>query len=111
MVQDGSSSVIRLEGNVDISSAGELKAASLKAIQTGGAVRVVLEGATCLDVTAIEILWAAERAAALQGLSLTLEGQLPEAISTALREAGFDGFPLPVQTAAPTPAHPEERPS
>jgi anti-anti-sigma regulatory factor len=95
MNQDGHSSLIRLDGAIDISCAAELKEANLKAIQAGKPVQIVLEGATCLDVTAMQILWAAERAARAQGLGFALEGQVPEALGAALRDAGWEGFPLP----------------
>jgi anti-anti-sigma regulatory factor len=97
--QDSESSLIRLEDAIDISCAAELKEATTTAIQAGKPVQILLEGATCLDVTAMQILWAAERAARAQGLGFTLKGQLPEALAAILRNAGWEGFPLPERLA------------
>jgi anti-anti-sigma regulatory factor len=88
------SSLIRLDGVIDISCAAELKEVNMKALQAGKPVLVVLQGATCLDVTAMQVLWAAERAARALGLGFALEGQLPETLWATLRDAGWEGFPL-----------------
>lgn len=95
MNQDSQSTFIRLEGAIDISCAAALKEANLKAIAAGKPVQIALEGATSLDVTAMQILWAAEGAARAQGLGFALQGQLPEVLCAALRDAGWEGFPLP----------------
>jgi anti-anti-sigma factor len=87
-------STIRLEGTVDISSAAELKTLLLEALNSGKAVRVSLGAATYLDVTAIELLWAAEREAAKRGVGYTLAEPVPEGVSTALLDGGFDRFPV-----------------
>jgi len=97
--QDGQSSLIRLDGVIDISCAAELKEVNMKALQAGKPVLIALEGASGLDITAMQILWAAERAARAQGLSFALEGQLPEGRCATLRDAGWEGFPLPAQVA------------
>ena len=51
--------VIHLEGEIDISSAAELKKLLLLALQSGKELRLDLERATELDVTALQLLWAA----------------------------------------------------
>lgn len=88
-------SLVRLEGGVDIACAAELKKVLLEALEAAEPVRVSLEGATHLDVTAIELLWAAEREARQSGLGFSLVGQLPDHISSALVDAGFEAFPVP----------------
>jgi anti-anti-sigma factor len=87
-------SAIRLEGTVDISAAAELKAVLLQALDSGKTVRVSLEAAAYLDVTAIELLWAAEREATKRGVGFTLAEPVPEGISAALLDAGFEKFPV-----------------
>jgi anti-anti-sigma factor len=93
--ESDTTSTIRLEGTVDISSAAELKTQLLQALDSGKAVRVSLEAATYLDVTAIELLWAAEREAIKRGVGFTLAEPAPEGVSAALLDAGFDRFPEP----------------
>jgi anti-anti-sigma regulatory factor len=84
--------VIGLEGAVDISSAAELKTLLLRALHCGKKVRVSLNGATDLDVTAVQLLWAAEREASKAGVGFSFVGPAPAEVSAALGEAGFQQF-------------------
>ena len=61
-------------------AAAELKAVLLQALDSGKTVRVSLEAATYLDVTAIELLWAAEREAIKRGVGFTLAEPAPEGV-------------------------------
>lgn len=89
---------IRLEGDIDVGCAAELKALLEEAMaprdgrQRGA--RIAVATATGMDVTAVQLLWAAEREAQAAGMVLALEGPVPEMLRTALREAGFQRFPL-----------------
>ena len=78
-------------------SAGELKALLLKALESGRPVRVALEGTTGLDVTAMQLLYAARRAAKASGVSFAYQGQAPERISAALAHAGLEKFVADVE--------------
>lgn len=98
--QDGAVGRIRLEGVVDIGCAAELKEMLLSALAAGGETRILLERATALDVTAVQLLWAAECAARAAELRWALEGSAPEAVVETMREAGFERFPL-VEGEAP----------
>ena len=53
--------LIRLEGEIDISQADELKRVLLAALQEKHEVRIALESASGMDITAVQLLWAAER--------------------------------------------------
>ncbi len=90
------STIVCLAGVIDISSAAELKAILLSAIHSGKAVSVALEPNADFDVTAIQLLWAAEREARASGVGFALKGKVPEPVSAALKEAGFECFPVPV---------------
>jgi anti-anti-sigma factor len=87
--QSEDSSVIRLEGSIDIASAAELKKLFIQAFASGHEVRVELDGATDLDVTAVQLLWAARREAKVMGVEIALTGQAPEQVGSSLRQAGF----------------------
>lgn len=87
--QSKKSSVIRLEGATDIASAAELKKLLLEAFGLGHEVRVNLDEAADLDVTAIQLLWAARRQAKVLGVSFAFTGQVQEQVTYALRQAGF----------------------
>lgn len=88
-------SVIRLEGDVNIDAAVELKSALLKALASTKNVRVSLEGAAELDITAMQLLIATERDAAKSKMQFTVEGSVPDDISVAMVHAGFRKFPIP----------------
>lgn len=92
--QNGGLCCIRLEGEVDIASAAELKKLLLQALASGSELRVGLEGATELDITALQLLWAAEREARASGRGFSLAGRVPEEISAAVDEAGLEKFPV-----------------
>ena len=85
---------IRLEGVIDISCASELKAHLLQALESGNSVRVSIEEALDLDVTAFQLLWAAERESKKSGVEFALANPLPEQIVHSLTQAGLGGFPL-----------------
>jgi anti-sigma B factor antagonist len=59
--QGGPLCFLRLEGEISVGSAAELKVALLQALASETDVRLDLERATELDVTALQLLWAAER--------------------------------------------------
>lgn len=105
--QNGETSLIRLEGAIDIGCAAELKALLVQAIQSGiqstiepsREVRVQQEAATDLDVTAAQLLWAAQREAKNAGVAFTFEGEMPDAAWAALANAGIQRFTTPVEAA------------
>jgi anti-anti-sigma regulatory factor len=89
---------IQLEGAVDISCAAELKELLIERLRTGKAVCVSLESTTVLDVTAVQLLWAAAREAQRVNVEFGYKGQAPEAVRRALAEAGIEEFPVPACT-------------
>lgn len=86
--------MIRLEGEVGAGNAEELKEALLEALASHGQARISLETATGIDVTAVQLLWAAGQKAKSSGMVLALEGPVPQALRATLREAGFEQFPF-----------------
>ena len=84
------SSLVRLDGAIDISSAADLKTALIGALQNGKQVCVSVEKASDLDVTAFQLLWAAKREAERLGVPFALEGSLSETIRNSLRSSGLD---------------------
>jgi anti-anti-sigma regulatory factor len=89
-------SLIRLEGAIDIGCAAELKSLLLQALKSGLEARVSQEGATDLDVTAVQLLWAAAREAKGAGVKYSLTGPASKEISAALGEAGLQQFMVAV---------------
>jgi anti-anti-sigma regulatory factor len=88
--------IVRLEGEIDIRCAFELKQALLDRLGSGTALRVDLSQSTQLDITAVQLLWAARYDAAQKGAVLTLSGPIPEEVCASMREIGFERLlPLP----------------
>jgi anti-anti-sigma factor len=85
-------SLVHLEGEVNIAGAVELKSLLVNALASGKEMRLALENAAVLDITALQLLYAAERDAARSGVRITLEGSVPEAISAAMTDAGCAKF-------------------
>jgi len=94
--QHEESNLIRLEGVIDIALAVELKKALLEALESSKPLSVALNADADLDVTAIQLLWAAEREAKASNVVFTLDGCVPDADSAVLKETGFERFPVPV---------------
>lgn len=92
--------VINLQANVDISDAADLKQALLDALLSHKELRLDLAGVTELDITAVQLLWAAARESQREGVSFTIIGAVPEEITATVRDAGFDAF-LESATALP----------
>jgi anti-anti-sigma regulatory factor len=97
--QSKRSSEIRLEGAIDIAAAAELKKLLLRACGSGKAVRVALDEATDLDVTAVQLIWAARRSAEGAGVAFALSGAVPESVSSALGYAGLQQFLFPLDAS------------
>ena len=71
---------------MDAGAAAELKTALLDGLRSGQEVCVSIGGVTDLDVTAFQLLWAAEREAERLGARFRLEGPLPESARQTLAE-------------------------
>jgi len=84
--------LIRLEGAIDIACAEELKTLLLTAVESGSEVCVSLGGATRLDVTSVQLLWAAERQARATGCGFAFVGRVQESLSISLSDEGFNEF-------------------
>jgi anti-anti-sigma factor len=92
--QAGGLSVIHFQGEINISSAAGLKEELLRALASGSDLRLDVELLTGLDVTALQLLWAAEREARGSGKAFTVLQAIPDGILLAACEAGLERFPL-----------------
>ncbi len=90
--------LIQLEGAIDIGCAAELKELLIEKLGSGTEICVSLELATGLDVTAVQLLWAAAREAQRVGVEFGFKGPTPERVRCALAEAGVENFPVPAAT-------------
>jgi anti-anti-sigma regulatory factor len=86
--------LFQLEGDIGVGCAAELKELLIEKLKSGSTVYVSLESATGLDITAVQLLWAAVREAKRVGVEFGFKGQTPEAVRCALTEAGIEEFPV-----------------
>lgn len=89
---------IHLEGAIDVGCAAELKTLLMETLKPGAAVCLGLESATGLDITAVQLLWAAAREAQRVGVEFTFKERIPEPVRHALAEVGIRDFPVPAAT-------------
>lgn len=85
--------VISLSGAVDIRCAAELKNVLVEALSLKRGLHVDLTGVTEVDVTALQLLWAAELEARASGTELTLDRAMPDAVVATLDHACLK-FPM-----------------
>jgi anti-anti-sigma factor len=82
---------ICLRGAVDIVAAAALKQQLQEALGSGNEIRVSLKEVSELDVTAVQLLYAARRAARAAGVDFRMAAPPPE-ICRALAEVGLESF-------------------
>jgi len=85
---------IQLDGAIAIPSAAKLKLFILNGLSSEQKLCFDLQNATELDITALQLLWAAERESGIAGLPATISGQVPDSILAAAVNAGFQAFPM-----------------
>jgi anti-anti-sigma factor len=93
--QGGALCTVQLEGEVNIACAEQLKTSLVEALGYGKEMRVDLERVTELDITALQLLWAAGHKAAGSGLGFALAGKVPESVLEVATDTGFEKFPVP----------------
>ena len=83
--------LIRLEDAVNVTSAEELKSLLLEGLVSGRDLHLDLERVEEIDVTVMQLLWAAGREADRKGTRMVT--RVSEAAAAAAREVGFERFP------------------
>lgn len=91
--RSGAISTVRLEGEVDINSAMELKDRLTEALAVGGEMKLDLSAVSALDITAFQLIWAAERAAKKAEVAFSITKLVPDQIVLTLIDAGLEPFP------------------
>jgi chemotaxis protein histidine kinase CheA len=78
-------SKISLEGEIDIGCAAELQGLLVHALGSSKEVQVSLGSATDLDVTAVQLIWAARRAASASAVEFAVTGPVSEPLASGSR--------------------------
>lgn len=84
-------SLIRLEGELTVASAEELKGLLMEALASGTGFELDLERAETIDIAVMQMLWAAGREAERRGAKVGIHTS--DAAATTARNAGFACFP------------------
>jgi anti-anti-sigma factor len=84
--------VVLLEGDIDISSSEELKSVFVEALSYMRDMQLDITQASSLDITAIQLVWAASRKAAKQGSAFRMAGSSPEQIRRNAISGGLEAF-------------------
>jgi anti-anti-sigma factor len=82
--------VLRLEGEIDVACSAELKSALVQGISSAKSLQINTERVSDLDITALQLFWAAKRDAEGRGAAFVLAKDVPEAVRNAIHEAGFE---------------------
>ena len=80
-------SCIRLSDIIDIASVAELRNRLLEVLTRDSVLRLDLTSATHIDVSVLQLLWAATREA--ESLGARVEIEASDAVAAIAREAGF----------------------
>ncbi len=88
----GGGPVLRLEGEVGLKSAHELRRVLVQALASGRNVTVSLEQTSEMDLSTVQLLLAAGRAAARAQHSMTLTGSVPAPVRDCFDTLGVDPF-------------------
>jgi ABC-type transporter Mla MlaB component len=89
--------LIRLEGQVTLASAAELKKLLLECLPAGKGLKLDLDRADEIDITVLQLLWAVAREA--KGAGAGIECHASSAAAATVCDSGFaqiPGFPVPV---------------
>lgn len=87
--------LIRLDGEIGIDASAELREFLITACDETRNLRISLKEVSELDVTAMQLLWAAEREAPVRGIRLEFDSETPSAVQNAFSDAGL---PIPNQS-------------
>lgn len=90
-VQRQSPWLIRLEGEINLTSAAELKFLMLDWLASGQNLKLDLGGVEEMDISILQVLFAAGREAAARGAGIVT--RLSDQAAMAARDAGFERIP------------------
>ncbi|HEY6447032.1 MAG TPA: STAS domain-containing protein [Acidobacteriaceae bacterium] len=100
----GDALTIRLEGDIDIGCAATLHRLLLETLNpdcpgANHATRISLAKINAIDITAVQLLWAAEREAQSTGQPLASADAWPAPVAELLRHSGFSRLPFSADAA------------
>lgn len=91
--ENSTTCTLRLQGEMDIADALDLKCQLLVALDAKKDILVELAGVTGLNLTTMQLLWAAVTEASATGSTIRFEDSTSETVAAALSQAGLDSLP------------------
>ena len=82
-------SYLKLEGDVNVGRAAELKDALLKSLEKAETIEINLHDVTAIDLSCLQLLCSAHRTAVKEGKTLTIKDQELPLYIEARKNAGF----------------------
>ncbi|MGB7168527.1 MAG: STAS domain-containing protein [Acidobacteriaceae bacterium] len=92
--RDTKPTTLRIGGELGIDSAAQLQACLLEALILGEPLQLEIEAVRGVDLTALQLLTAAERTARARGVSWVRVGAVPESLRRTAEEAGWERVPF-----------------
>jgi anti-anti-sigma regulatory factor len=86
---------IRLEGELAMASMAELQSALLEGLASKKELHLDMTRTDEIDLAALQLLWAAGRAAGRAGTKIL--ARISDAVAATAQDAGFERFPVPVE--------------
>jgi hypothetical protein len=83
--------ILRLDGDQNLTSALKLKGLLIEGLASGKDLQVDLEQVQEIDITVLQLLFAAGREASRESRGFV--SRVPETVLSAARDAGFESFP------------------
>ena len=99
LTQDGSTSVLDLQGTADVEQAEEVRAAMLQALTQSGRLEIRFAQGAQIGLPIMQLVCAAHRMARRLGRTIELSGPSCHRVSDAVALAGFCGNPVGNATA------------
>jgi anti-anti-sigma factor len=87
--EPGEAGVLKLDGDLTVERADELKEALLEAIRSVNKVFYNVEGVTSVDLACLQLLCSAHRTAASMNKEFAEQGSRPEVFEEVIESAGF----------------------
>ena len=88
VIVNDTETILHLDGEQGVSAAAELRARLLESLTLGKGIVIQLGPEVAIDVTTLQLFYAAQREAARRGLTFTLSEGIPEMAAAVFAQCG-----------------------
>ena len=100
------SRLVRLEGDLTVETSAQLKQLLVDALLSQGDLELELTNVTTIDVTALQLFWAAAQEAKRAGKAVSIRGPLPDSVNRSIAESGLESLLNALSSASTSAAAP-----